>query len=147
MKKLALGFLTAIALLAVSNNASAQLVKGANMKFEKDTHDYGDIKKGSDGIYYFEFTNTGTEPLVISSAHGSCGCTIPDYPKEPIAPGAKGKIKVDYDSENRVGPFEKSVTLTSNSVEEATKTLRIKGNVLPPAEGTSPVNNTGAVNQ
>lgn len=139
MKKILLSLALALVAVASHNNASAQLVQGPNIRFETDTHDYGDIKKGSDGIYYFEFTNTGNQPLVISDAKGSCGCTVPQFSKEPVAPGSKGKIMVDYDSENRVGPISRSVTITSNSVEEPVKVLYIKGNVLPPAEGASPV--------
>ena len=144
MKTTVLSLLVTIAFAAVSNHSFAQLIGGPVIKFEKDTHDYGDVKKGSDGIYYFEFTNTGTAPLIISDAKGSCGCTIPEFSKDPIAPGAKGKIKVDYDSENRVGPINKSVTVTSNAENEPIKVLKITGNVLPPAEGASPMINTGA---
>nr|MDP6908462.1 DUF1573 domain-containing protein [Flavobacteriales bacterium] len=76
----------------------------------------------------FVFTNSGTEPLIISKAKGSCGCTVPEWPKEPIAPGAKASIKVKYDTK-RVGPISKSVTITSNSVDSSTALLKIKGSV------------------
>jgi hypothetical protein len=80
--------------------------------------------------------------LIISNAKGSCGCTVPEWPKEPIAPGAKATIKVKYDTK-RPGAINKSVTITSNAVNEPTKVIRIKGNVLPAPEGTAPVNNSG----
>ena len=118
-------------------------VAGAEIEFEKDTHDYGTIKQNANGVYEFKFKNTGTQPLMISNAKGSCGCTVPEWPREPIAPGESGVIKVKYDTK-RVGPFSKSVTLQSNAVNEPTKTIRIKGNVEEVAGGGSPVNNTGA---
>lgn len=100
-------------------------VKGPKMVFEKETVDYGTIEQGSDPYRMFTFVNEGTEPLVISNARGSCGCTVPTYPKEPIMPGATAEIKVRYDT-NRVGPFTKRVTLTTNEGEN-TRTLTIKG--------------------
>jgi hypothetical protein len=121
----------------------AQIETGAKIEFTKETHDYGTVKYGGDGACVFEFKNTGTEPLIISNAKGSCGCTVPEWPKEPIAPGAKGSIKVKYDT-NRPGPISKSVTITSNAINEPSKVIRIKGNVLPAPENTSPVNNSGA---
>lgn len=118
-------------------------VAGAEIEFEKDTHDYGTIKQNANGVYEFKFKNTGTQPLMISNAKGSCGCTVPEWPREPIAPGESGVIKVKYDTK-RVGPFSKSVTLQSNAVNDPAKTIRIKGNVEEVAGGGSPVNNTGA---
>jgi hypothetical protein len=147
-------FSLALSLLAVvsEGKAVAQTIeKGAKIEFAKETHDYGTVKYGDDGSCQFEFKNTGDEPLIISNAKGSCGCTVPEWPKEPIAPGAKGVIKVKYDTK-RPGAINKSVTITSNAVngsfDATTKTstniLRIKGNVLPAPEGQAPVNNSGA---
>jgi hypothetical protein len=136
---LSLLFVTAL----VSKNASAQIVSGAKIEFSKETHDYGTVKYGGDGTCTFDFTNTGTEPLIISNAKGSCGCTVPEWPKEPIAPGATGSIKVSYDTK-RPGAISKSVTITSNDASEPTKVIRITGNVLPAPEGAAPVNNSGA---
>ena len=84
------------------------------MTFDNDAIDYGTIKQDADGNRVFSFTNTGKTPIVISEAHGSCGCTVPTYPKEPIMPGQKAEIKVHYDT-HRVGPFSKSVTVNSNA--------------------------------
>jgi hypothetical protein len=89
--------------------------------------DYGDIAKGSDGIR--EFTNTGTEPLIISKVYSSCGCTIPKKPEAPIAPGEKGEIQVKYDT-NRVGPIRKTITVNSNATDTPIVSLKIKGTVL-----------------
>ncbi|HQV79101.1 MAG TPA: DUF1573 domain-containing protein [Chitinophagales bacterium] len=99
----------------------------SNMTFEKDAIDYGTIKQDADGNRVFTFTNTGKSPLIISEAHGSCGCTVPTYPKEPIMPGQKAEIKVHYDT-HRVGPFSKSVTVNSNS-KNSPVVLRISGTV------------------
>lgn len=115
--------------LAVGTFGFAQAqVAGAQIEFEKLEHDYGTIDQGANGTTEFRFTNTGTEPLIISNAKGSCGCTVPEWPKEPIAPGASAAIKVKYDTK-RVGPISKTVTITSNAVENATALLKIKGTV------------------
>lgn len=137
-------FTLVLMLMAVMffNKAAAQIESGPKIDFTKETHDYGTIKYGADGSCSFEFKNTGNAPLIISNAKGSCGCTVPEWPKEPIAPGAKASIKVKYDTK-RPGAINKSVTITSNAVNEPTKVIRIKGNVLPAPEGTAPVNNSG----
>ena len=107
--------------------ASATPVSNADIKFEKLVHDYGTIKQGGNGDCEFEYTNTVKEPLIISNCQGSCGCTVPSCPKEPILPGKKGVIKVHYDTK-RVGAISKSVTVNSNA-KSGTITLQIKGNV------------------
>ena len=89
--------------------------------------DYGVIEKGSDGIRVFEFTNTGTAPLIISKVSSSCGCTIPKKPEEAILPGKTGEIQVKYDTK-RVGPIRKAITVISNA-DTPTKVLKIKGEV------------------
>ncbi|MFI1744370.1 DUF1573 domain-containing protein [Thalassobellus sediminis] len=104
---------------------------GAKIEFESETIDYGTIEHNADGNREFKFTNTGNAPLVITNAKGSCGCTVPTWPKEPIAPGASAVIKVKY-ATNRTGIISKSVTITSNAVNAPTKVLRIKGKVNPP---------------
>ena len=78
--------------------------------------------------YEFSFTNTGTAPLIIASAQGSCGCTVPDWPKEPIGIGEKASIKVKFDSKKKAGIQNKTVTLTANTFPKQTK-LQIKANV------------------
>ncbi|MEL6304993.1 MAG: DUF1573 domain-containing protein [Bacteroidota bacterium] len=103
----------------------------AKIEFKSETIDYGEIEKGSDGIRVFEFTNTGTAPLVISDVKSSCGCTIPKKPDGPIMPGETGQIQVKYDTK-RVGPIRKAITVTSNA-DTPTKILKIKGTVK--AEG------------
>jgi hypothetical protein len=143
MKKALLSLVVLFVASVAMNTAVAQIETGAKIEFTKDTHDYGTVKYGADGTCTFEFKNTGNEPLIISTAKGSCGCTVPEWPKEPIAPGAKGTITVKYDTK-RPGAINKSVTITSNAVNEPTKVIRIKGNVLPAPESGTPVNNSGA---
>jgi hypothetical protein len=109
-------------------------VEGAGMVFASETIDYGTVAANSDGKREFVFTNNGNKPLIITNATGSCGCTVPSYSKEPIAPGAKGVIGVKYDTSRAGQPFTKTVTITSNAVGSPSKTLTIKGNVLA-AEG------------
>lgn len=110
----------------------AQQATGPAMTFEVTTIDYGKIEQGADPVRKFKFTNTGNQPLVITNAQGSCGCTVPTYPKEPIMPGASANIDVRYDTQ-RVGPFTKTVTLTTNEVETSNHLLTIKGEVSQPA--------------
>ena len=108
---------------------------------DTDVIDYGKIEYNGDGLRIFKFKNTGKEPLIITSAKGSCGCTVPTWPKEPIMPGKSGVIKVKY-STNRVGRFTKTVTISSNA-KTPTKRLTIKGEVGPkpivPTDQTVPV--------
>ncbi len=104
-------------------------VSGPSIVFENETIDYGTIPHNADGKREFVFVNNGTEPLIIETAQGSCGCTVPTKPEKPIAPGEKGVIGVKYDT-NREGTFTKNVTIKSNASETA-KILTIKGTVSP----------------
>ncbi|MFN4854895.1 MAG: DUF1573 domain-containing protein [Bacteroidota bacterium] len=115
-----------------STSSAATPASMADIRFEKELHDYGTIDQGANGVYEFKFSNSGKEPLIISGARGSCGCTVPSYPKEPIPPGGPGLLKVSYDTK-RVGAFNKTVTVTSNA-NSGTKTLTIKGVVNAKAE-------------
>jgi len=109
----------------------------AEITFDTELHDYGTIKQGAEGTYEFKFTNTGKESLIINNAKGSCGCTVPTYPKEPIKKGQSSIIKVHYDT-NRIGAFSKTVTITSNA-KTASKVISIKGNVeAAPKDQTTP---------
>ena len=105
--------------------AKADNPNAPEITFESEVHDYGTIQQGADGNCEFKFKNTGVDPLIITSAKGSCGCTVPTYPKEPIMKGQTGIIKVHYDTK-RIGAFTKTVTLVSNAKTE-TKVLTIKG--------------------
>ena len=116
------------------------------LTFDTETIDYGTIEQNADGVRYFTITNTGKSNLVISRCKGSCGCTVPTCPTEPIEPGASAKIKVKY-ATNRIGPINKTVTVSSNSTTPV-KTVKIKGqvNAKPKPEPTPTNTNTDGDN-
>ena len=116
-------------LISFSSVAMTAQEKNPMINFEKETIDYGDISKGSEGTRTFIFENTGSAPLLIKGVRSSCGCTIPKKPEDPIAPGEKGEIIVRYDT-NRVGVFRKTITVNTNVPTNAMIALKIKGNVL-----------------
>lgn len=150
MKKiiLTLGFIGALCTVSLAQEVAKPGATGtattapqstADIKFEKMVHDYGTIKQGDNGECVFKFKNTGKEPLIITMCQGSCGCTVPQCPKDPILPGKTGEIKVKYDTQ-RVGPISKSVTVQSNA-KSGTQTIQIKGNIEPkPVEEAFPQN-------
>jgi hypothetical protein len=115
-----------IGLISFSINAQAKI------EFKSDTIDYGTIEKGANGVRVFEFTNTGDAPLIVSKVTSSCGCTVPNWSKDPILPGTDGKIEVKYDT-NRVNPIRKTITVISNA-ETPTVALKIKGEVIDPSK-------------
>jgi hypothetical protein len=115
---------------ATTKLTAAPKVEGAGMVYVTETIDYGTIAHNADGNRKFEFTNNGNKPLIITNAAGSCGCTVPTFPKEPILPGAKGFIGVKYDTSRAGQPFTKTVTITSNAEGNPSKVLTIKGTVL-----------------
>ncbi len=138
----------AISLIAASFVANAQekQVNPVNevnpnapeFKFEKEEHRFGNIKQGESVTYEFKFKNTGKEPLIITNASGSCGCTQPIFPKEPIMKGKEGIIKVTFNSAGKMGAQDKTVTITSNA-KTPQKILHIIGNVEAPSP--APTNN------
>ncbi len=118
--------------------ADAVNPNAAEISFVTETIDYGTIEHNADGNREFKFKNTGKEPLIITNCQGSCGCTVPTWPKEPIKPGATSSIKVHY-ATDRVGQFEKTVTVTSNA-KTPSKVIKIKGVVKPdPTPAEAPV--------
>lgn len=123
------------------NTTSAQTAVAVESGFastislDKEVHDYGTINQGDNGKCTFTITNNGSEPFMLDRCKGSCGCTVPKCPKEPIAPGASATIDVNYDTK-RVGPINKSVTMTvTQNGETVNKVVRIKGKILAPAAG------------
>ena len=111
--------------------------------FEKELIDMGTYNQYDDtkSRCEFVFTNTGKEPLIIEKAKGSCGCTVPEWPKEPIAPGETAVMKINYD-EKRVGPYTKSITITSNA-KTSPKIVKVKGKVVPDESKNSPIKPSG----
>lgn len=122
MKK---SILTAFALVSFAVTGMSQ----ASLKIEKMYHDFGEVNEGDPASYSFEVVNTGNAPLVISKVSPSCGCTTPDWTKEPIMPGAKGSITASYGTKGRPGIFNKSITVYSNDTEKPSFTMYIRGNV------------------
>ncbi len=109
----------------VTNNpataSSSKSEKGVPViKFEKDTHDFGKLIQGEIVTYSFKFTNMGNGPLVIGNASASCGCTVPRYSEKPVQAGESGFIDVTFNSENKNGPVEKTVTIEANTIPERT---------------------------
>jgi len=120
----ALIFISAMSLVSMAQS------NGPVMTFEEKTHDFGTIKEADGPVSHtFEFTNTGNEPLVIINVNASCGCTRPEYSKEPIKPGKKGKIKVTYNPAGRPGEFSKDVKIRTNGNKRPI--LKITGTVIP----------------
>ena len=131
MKKILFILFVGILSVSVNGQTKEEIKKdytGPVFEFENDVIDYGEIAANSDGNRTFKFKNVGKSPLIITAVKGSCGCTVPTKPEEPIMPGDSGEIKVKY-ATNRIGPFSKTVTITSNAYEP-TVVLKVKGRVL-----------------
>jgi len=112
------------------------------IQFNSLVHDYGNIYKGDNGVCNFDFKNTGKADLLLTNVSSSCGCTVPEWPKEPIPPGKSASIKVKYDT-NRVGGINKNVYVDSNAGERVT--LTIKGNISEKPSEITPENKTSPV--
>ncbi len=117
-------YLLLISSLIVVSNLLAQ----GSFKFKTESYDFGDVEEGPQASYRFEFTNVGDQPIIITNAQASCGCTTPDWTKEPIPPQGKGFIQATYNTQGRLGAFNKSITVYSNAIEP-TKVMYIKGTV------------------
>ncbi len=130
-------------LIAAALAAGAMLLAGAAkpaagakaepaIQFAEASHDFGTIaEEGGNVSHEFVFTNTGDAPLLIVNATASCGCTMPKFPKNPVAPGKTGKIKVTYNPKGRPGEFDKTVTVRTNVKQQKKVTVKIKGFVTP----------------
>lgn len=141
MKKLLLILLASAAMVGLTATAQTATDAQATITFDKPEHDFGKIKEGTLATYEFTFTNTGKAPLVLSNVQPSCGCTTPEWSKEPIMPGGKGTVKAVFNSYGRPGTFQKYITVKSNSTG-GDVTLTFKGTVEPtPVEPVSPVRN------
>ncbi len=111
------------------------------VEFEEMEFDFGTIDEGEKASHKYKFKNTGSEPLIISNAKGSCGCTVPQWPKDPIAPGESSEILVEFNSKNKKGKQSKRVTITANT--DPTQTfLTIKGEVTPDPNKPAPAAKT-----
>lgn len=117
-----------ISATADSSNLGAE--KMPRIAFEEVTHDFGKLTEGEQVEYHFRFINTGNAGLLITHAVGSCGCTVPEYPKQLIKPGESGLLKVKFDSKGKTGTFDKKVTVTCNTEPRET-VLTVTGEVIP----------------
>ena len=111
--------------------------KAGKFKFEEETHNFGTVPEGPQAECDFEFKNVGKEPIVIKEAHGSCGCTVPTWPHDPILPKHSAKIHVTYNTQGRAGQISKEVFITSNAQQSSMK-LHITGTVTPKDAVTAP---------
>jgi hypothetical protein len=143
MKKIlaiaAVAFLFTACQSNTKNGANTATTDSANVKpvaiadapkveFEKETYDFGIITPGEKVQYDFKFKNTGKTPLIITNATASCGCTVPEYPKQPVKPGEEALIKVVFNSEGKMGKQDKVVTMTSNANPEMSQ-LHLVGEI------------------
>ena len=118
----------------VKNEASAKVPpsgKLPEMTFDEDLHDFGVVVQGEKIRKTYHFTNTGKSELIITSAKGSCGCTVPSYPRKPIKPGEKGTIEVAFDTKDKEGKQHKKVYIVANT-DPATNVIAIKGEIAAP---------------
>ncbi|MEM7550101.1 MAG: DUF1573 domain-containing protein [Bacteroidota bacterium] len=122
---------TTIHALAQEANQSLSTEDGAYVTFIEESHDFGDIVQGDVVKYTFNFENTGNEPLILSNVLTTCGCTATQWPRDPIAPGKKGSIDVQFNSTGKMGRQNKVVTVVSNAANNQAR-VRIVSNVLPP---------------
>jgi hypothetical protein len=134
MKKVFPLFIMVACWLVIScshTTCTSENVNGAGIQFETTEHDFGTIPEKGDGTFAFVFKNTGKEPLILKNVRSSCGCTVPEWPKEPIKKGGKGTIKVSYNT-RITGSFHKEITVYSNA-EGDPVILHIQGKVEPAA--------------
>ncbi|HMQ45857.1 MAG TPA: DUF1573 domain-containing protein [Saprospiraceae bacterium] len=110
----------------VSASAPTDTVNVAKMSFEESEYDFGEVDEGAVVNHTFKFVNSGKVPLIISAARSTCGCTVPEWPKDPIPPGESGEIKVKFDSTNKANAQTKPITITANTYPSETKVM-LKG--------------------
>lgn len=108
-------------------------IGGPKLAFDKIEHDFGVINEGDVVETVFSFTNSGKSELIITSAKGSCGCTVPEWPKEPIMPGESGEIKVKFNSDRKPNLQQKQITLVTNT-DQGKEILKIKAQVTPKSQ-------------
>jgi hypothetical protein len=127
------GFEAKIDTDVVNHDANNESAEKPEISFEETNFDFGMIKEGAKVTHSFKFKNTGKADLIIGDARGNCGCTVPKYPTQPIAPGESGVIDVEFNSAGKHGKQNKTVTLVTNTIP-STKVLTITGEVNPITE-------------
>lgn len=131
MKKVVLSFLMMLFVVAAYAQEKAQVasVNGPQITFQESEYKFGDLEQGEKAEHVFTFKNTGSAPLVLSDVRTTCGCTASEWPKEPVAPGKSGQIKVTFNSAGKMGAQNKVVTIVSNAVN-AQEQVKMIGNVV-----------------
>jgi hypothetical protein len=123
-------YLLLIVVLGFVASAYAQQTTGPVITFEKKTHDFGDIIQGDKVEETFQFTNTGTEPLIITNVQVTCGCTAPRWPRDPVMPGAKAEVTIAFNSAGKMGKQNKVITVVSNAANADGAQITFTANVL-----------------
>lgn len=131
MKQISIIFILTLFFTSFSFGQDNEVPTGptTTIEFEETVFDWGTITQGDKVSYVFKFTNTGNEALLIKNAKGSCGCTVPQWPKTPIAPGDQGEIKVVFNSKGKMGTQSKRVTITANTDPKMTY-INVKGEII-----------------
>lgn len=117
------------AFFASAQEEESEPLTGPKIAFTETSHDFGDIVQGDRVEYIFQFENTGTEPLILSDVRTTCGCTAPEWPREPVAPGENAELKVMFNSTGKIGVQNKVITVMSNAVNSPAR-VKIVTNVL-----------------
>lgn len=134
MKYLASLLFIGLAFFASAQEDEAPMT-GPKIVFAEKSYDFGNIKQGDRVEHVFEFENTGNEPLILSDVRTTCGCTAPEWPREPITPGSKAKMKVIFNSSGKMGVQNKVITVMSNAVNSPAR-VKIVGNVTAQNPGS-----------
>lgn len=125
--------------IAMAQNKTTEPQNGPVISFKETAHDFGNIQFKGNGTYEFVFVNAGNEPLIPTQPKSSCGCTVPEWPRQPILPGEQNVIRVTYKNTDRPGSFNKYVTIFSNSLTNNEIKLHIKGTVLAQPTDAAPL--------
>ncbi len=120
--------ITLLAAIGLCAQQPAARTGGPYLEIDKMIHEYGTLKKGANGDAYFTITNTGDAPLTIARCESNCGCTVPECPKEPVAPGASARVKVHYDTQ-RTGRIHRTITMATNAVNARQLQVIVQGHV------------------
>lgn len=131
MKRIFIAFLLLFTAVAVNAQDKA---KGAEITFKEKSHEFGDITQGDKVEYIFTFTNTGTEPLILSEVVTTCGCTAPEWNREPVMPGKTGQIHITFNSANKSGRQNKVITILSNAINNPERVSILCNVLLPKAD-------------
>ncbi len=123
------GEISSIIRSPISADGSIDTVNVAKMSFEETTFNFGEVNEGDIVSKIFKFKNNGKQSLIIQNAHSSCGCTVPQWPKDPIGPGEEGEIKVEFNTSDKPNYQEKTVTITANTYPSTNRVL-LKGFVI-----------------